>query len=370
MSLDHTLAPEGRDRNQGLDTILGGGLSAGHVFLLEGNPGTGKTTIALRFLIEGAAQGERGLYITLSETEPELRLSAASHGWTIGEGIEIFELSRRKACSMPTSSRACSIPPISNSARRPSSSSQAFERVRPTRVVLDSLSEIRLLAQSSLRYRRQILALKHYFARPERDRADARRYDRGDTRQDRPQRGAWRDPSGGDGARVTAPSAGGSGSSNIARRAIAAAITISPSGSGGASRSFRAWSRPSIALGSSGGHDQRYPGIRRAARRRRTKQGSSALILGPSGTGKSLVALQFVVAAIARGEKAAMFIFDEEMGLLFDRAQAAGLRPRSACATAGSLHDRAARCGRAVARASSRTACGTGSTRRQRARRW
>lgn len=77
---------------EGLDDVLSGGLSRGHVFLLEGEPGTGKTTVALHFLMAGAKAGERSLYITLSETERELRQGAASHGWTLDENIHIFEL--------------------------------------------------------------------------------------------------------------------------------------------------------------------------------------------------------------------------------------------------------------------------------------
>ena len=76
----------------GLDDVLGGGLSPGQVYLIEGSPGTGKTTIALRFILEGASVGEKGLYVVLSETEGELRAGAASHGWTIGDAVEIFEL--------------------------------------------------------------------------------------------------------------------------------------------------------------------------------------------------------------------------------------------------------------------------------------
>jgi circadian clock protein KaiC len=101
----------------GLDDILAAGLTVGHVFLLEGNPGTGKTTIALRFLLEGAAAGERCLYITLSETEQELRNGAASHGWSIDGNIEVFELARPRACWMRSSSRACFIPLILSSAK-------------------------------------------------------------------------------------------------------------------------------------------------------------------------------------------------------------------------------------------------------------
>ena len=84
--------PKARTGVEGLDDILIGGLSPGHVYLLEGSPGTGKTTIALRFLLEGMGVGERGLYITLSETEQELRDGAASHGWDLGDGIQVFEL--------------------------------------------------------------------------------------------------------------------------------------------------------------------------------------------------------------------------------------------------------------------------------------
>src|SRR3569832_2151234 len=76
----------------GLDEVLSGGLSRGHCFLVEGEPGAGKTTVALQFLLDGAGNGERGLYITLSETEHELRQGAASHGWVLGGDIETFEL--------------------------------------------------------------------------------------------------------------------------------------------------------------------------------------------------------------------------------------------------------------------------------------
>ena len=148
----------------GFDDILSGGLTRGRVFLLEGSPGTGKTTIAMQFLIEGARHGERCLYITLSETEDEMRDSAASHGWTL-EGVDLFELvppesllDEQQRQSLLYSSDL----ELGETTRR---IFEAFERIRPDRVVLDSLSEIRLLAQSSLRYRRQILALKHFFSK-------------------------------------------------------------------------------------------------------------------------------------------------------------------------------------------------------------
>jgi circadian clock protein KaiC len=147
-----------------LDYILGGGYAANHIHLLEGAPGSGKTTLGLQFLLEGRAAGESCLYITLSESREELLQAARTHGWDLG-GIEIFEL----------------VPPeLSLDAEREQSIVYAsdlelgetvrlvmeeVERLAPARVVFDSLSEIRVLAQGSLRYRRQVLALKHFFAR-------------------------------------------------------------------------------------------------------------------------------------------------------------------------------------------------------------
>src|SRR3954465_1988090 len=148
----------------GLDDILSGGFSREHLFLLEGAPGTGKTTIALQFLMAGARAGEKCLYITLSETERELRDGAASHGWALDDGIEVFELLPPE--SLLDSDQQQSLL-YSSDLELGESTRQVFdaiERIQPDRVVLDSLSEIRLLAQNSLRYRRQILAFKHYFA--------------------------------------------------------------------------------------------------------------------------------------------------------------------------------------------------------------
>ncbi|MGE5062891.1 MAG: ATPase domain-containing protein, partial [Myxococcales bacterium] len=146
-----------------LDYILAGGFAAKRIHLVEGEPGSGKTTLGLQFLLEGCEKGERCLYITLSESKEELLHVASTHGWSLG-GIEIFEL----------------VPPeLSLDQEREQSIVYAsdlelgetvqmvrgeVERVAPTRVVFDSLSEIRLLAQGALRFRRQVLALKHFFA--------------------------------------------------------------------------------------------------------------------------------------------------------------------------------------------------------------
>ena len=147
----------------GLDDVLGGGLERQRVFLLEGSPGTGKTTIATQFLITGAAAGERTLYITLSETEEELRAGARSHGWDLG-GIDVFELIPPENLLDEDQQQSLLYSSDLELGETTKRIFEAVERSRPDRVVLDSLSEIRLLAQSSLRYRRQILSLKHYFA--------------------------------------------------------------------------------------------------------------------------------------------------------------------------------------------------------------
>ncbi len=165
MNSNEPIATKAKAGIWGLDNILSGGFSRGHVFLVEGAPGTGKTTVALQFLLEGAKAGEKCLYITLSETERELRDGAASHGWSLDDGIEVFELLPPE--SLLDSEQQQSLL-YSSDLELGETTKQIFEavdRAKPDRVVLDSLSEIRLLAQSSLRYRRQILAIKHYFAK-------------------------------------------------------------------------------------------------------------------------------------------------------------------------------------------------------------
>lgn len=144
----------------GLDTVLCGGLDPERLYLIEGEPGTGKTTLALQFLLEGARRGEKGLYVTLSESERELRLVAKRHGWSLND-ISIFELVPPEPALDPEQALTLFHPAELELSE---TSKLIFDRVaevEPTRVVFDSLSEMRLLAQNSLRYRRQILALKH-----------------------------------------------------------------------------------------------------------------------------------------------------------------------------------------------------------------
>ena len=149
--------------SEGLDDILGGGFDPDRMYLYEGRPGTGKTTIALQFLLEGARRGERVLYITLSETKRELSLVAKRHGWSLA-GVEIFELVPPETTLDPQRELTVFHPAEMELSETTNLVFKEVERINPSRVVFDSLSELRLLAQSPLRYRRQVLALKHFFS--------------------------------------------------------------------------------------------------------------------------------------------------------------------------------------------------------------
>ena len=146
----------------GLDVILGGGLTRDRLYLVEGTPGTGKTTLALQFLLDGAARGERGLYVTLSETEGELRAAALTHGWSL-DGVAIFELVSDAGLD-PDAEQSILHPSEVELGETTRGVMREVDALRPSRMVFDSLSEMRLLAQNPLRYRRQILALKQFFA--------------------------------------------------------------------------------------------------------------------------------------------------------------------------------------------------------------
>ncbi|WP_091742635.1 ATPase domain-containing protein [Phenylobacterium immobile] len=311
---------------EGLDDILAGGLERDRVYLLEGAPGTGKTTAAMSFLLEGARLGEPALYVTLSETEDELRATARSHGWSL-DGVDIFELVPPESLLDEQQQQSLL---YSSDLELGETTRLIFESVeakRPRRVVIDSLSEIRLLAQSSLRYRRQVLALKHYFAKhgatvillddqttdvndktvhsvahgvielqelapeygAERRRVRVIKY------RGRRFRGGYHDFTIKTGGLEVYPRIVASEHrSSFLRTPVSSGVTELDALLGG--------------------------GIER---------GSSALILGPAGTGKSLFAIAFAVAAVRRGEKAALFIFDEELGLLYDRMLGLGFDLRA-----------------------------------------
>ena len=306
----------------GLDELLGGGLFVGQTFLLEGSPGTGKTTLALQFLLEGAEAGERGLYITLSETEAELRAGAASHGWRIGDGIEIFELVTPERMLDPNQRQSLLYSSDLELGETTKLMFEAIERCRPSRIVVDSASEVRLLAHDALRYRHQILALKHRFARqgatvlllddltlepPDKTlhsivhgiiRLEQLAKDYGPERRrliilkQRGQafRGGYHDFS------IE------TGGVSVFPRLIA-------------SEHHTSFNRDPLGSGIEELDALLGGGVER---------GSSTLIMGPSGTGKSVFSLQFIKQAIDRGERAAMFVFDEELGLLINRAEPLG----------------------------------------------
>lgn len=147
---------------EGLDAILCGGFTPDRMYLVEGDPGSGKTTLALRFLIEGVRQGESVLYVTLSETAPELEGVARSHGLSL-KGIRVLELVASEESLSPESQLTIFHPSEVELGETTRAVLEEVERAKPARVAFDSLSEMRLLAQGPLRYRRQILALKQYF---------------------------------------------------------------------------------------------------------------------------------------------------------------------------------------------------------------
>ena len=129
-----------------------------------GAPGTGKTTVALSFLLEGAQRGEQGLYITLSETANELRTAAESHGWQLGDNIEVFEVVPPESLLDADQQQSLLYSSDLELGETTKAVLSATARAKPHRLVVDSLSEFRLLAENSPRYRRQILAMKHFFA--------------------------------------------------------------------------------------------------------------------------------------------------------------------------------------------------------------
>ena len=147
----------------GLDNILCGGLPAGQMFLIDGSPGVGKTTLALQFLMEGVRRDERCLYVTLSESRAELETVAESHGWNLA-GIDVVELSQVESHFNVKAQNTLFQPAEVELASLAKLLVDEFDRVAPQRMVLDSLSEVRLMAQNPLRYRRQILAFKQHFA--------------------------------------------------------------------------------------------------------------------------------------------------------------------------------------------------------------
>lgn len=293
---------------EGLNDVLRGGFPANHIYLLEGEPGTGKTTLALQFLREGVAQGERVLYVTLSETKDELISVARSHGWAL-DGVDIFELLPSGDSLKPESQYTIFHPSEIELNETTAAILAEVERINPRRVVFDSLSEMRLLARDPLRYRRQILALKQYFTPRECTvlLLDDKTSEIGDLHVHSIVHGVVHLEHlaveyGGERRRVRVLKMRGSrfrggyhdfnietGGVRVFPRLVAADHVKDFS-----SEVIESGIKELDAL-LGGGLDR----------------GTSSLLIGPAGSGKSSLAAQFAVCAAEKGEKAAVFIFDE-----------------------------------------------------------
>lgn len=292
----------------GLDAVLGGGLPAHRLHLIDGEPGTGKTTLAVQFLLAGRAAGERGLYVTLSETAEELHGTAESHGWSL-DGIDIFELSA--AADETPEAYTLFHPAEVELQQTVGAVLEAVERHSPSRVVFDSLSEMRLLARDPLRFRRQILALKQFFT----GRActvlilDDRTGPEGDLQLESLAHGV------------------------IALERVAMEY--------GAERRRFQIKKLRGSRFTAGFHDFRiltggievYPRVKYAASSTLPAaepvtsgspeldtllggglvRGTSVLVTGAAGTGKSVLSFQLARSVVARGEHACVFMFDERL---------------------------------------------------------
>lgn len=305
----------------GLDEILGGGLPADCVYLLEGVPGSGKTTISLQFLMEGVRRGETCLYVTLSETEEELRAVAASHGWSL-EGIHIHEVNPGNGELDADAQYTMFHPSEVELGSTTRGILEEVDRLRPQRVVFDSLAEVRLLAGAVLRFRRQVLALKQYFngrgatvllideAQVAEQGMHVHTIVHGVMLLDQ-----LRPEYGGDRRRLRVTKLRGrryrggfhdyeirTGGVQVYPRLVAADHRRD-----GANDPMTSGSAELDAL-LGGGLDR----------------GTSTLIVGAAGTGKSTLSMHFALAAAERGERTAMFIFDESVRSLVTRCNGIG----------------------------------------------
>ena len=306
----------------GLDDILSGGVAADRLYLLEGNPGSGKTTLALQYLRAGVEAGETVLFIALSESIPELKASAASHGWTL-DGIHLYELPVSEG-SLPTETRYTMFRPSEVELAEVTKAVLAeAERVRPKRLVFDSLSELRLLADDPLRYRRQILALKQYFSRHGVTvfLVDDRTGEQRDMHLHSLAHGVFslermESDYGGLRRRLQVSKMRGSEFREgyhdfIIRRGGVAVFPRLV-----ASEHHVEYPREPIESGVEAIDTLLGGGLAR---------GTSTLVLGPSGCGKTSLATQFAVHAARHGKRASMFVFEEGLATFQERSKGLGM---------------------------------------------
>jgi circadian clock protein KaiC len=304
----------------GLDDILGGGLTPQRLYLVEGSPGAGKTTLGLQFLLDGIARGDSGMYITLSETADELVAVGHSHGWDL-EALSICELAGDDDLD-PDSQQSVFHPSEIELGETTRKVMDQVDALRPKRVVFDSLSEMRLLAQNPLRYRRQILALKQFFSARDctvlllddkTSQSDqhlhsiahgvisleqiAREYGKERRRVNVIKmrgirfRGGYHDYTLDTGGIVMYP------------RLVAAEHV----------RDFQ----PMVSSSGSDEFDTLLGGG--------LVRGTNTLLVGPSGIGKTTLSTRCLLAALERGERAAYYLFDEGLGTFFARSTQLGL---------------------------------------------
>jgi circadian clock protein KaiC len=306
----------------GLDDILVGGLPAGRLYLVEGSPGVGKTTLALQFLLDGVQKGERCLYVTLSETRDELDMVAESHGWSL-DGITVVELSQVEDVLAGKAQNTLFQPAEVELTNLSKLIVNEFDRIAPQRMVLDSLSEMRMMAQTPLRYRRQILAFKHHFSR--RDCTvvllDDRSSQAGDTQVDSIVHGIvsmeimplkfgisrrylsvtkLRGSKFREGNHDYVIKSGGL---TVFPRLVAGEHDVAPS-----SELFRSGNDQLDALVGGGLH-----------------AGTGTLFMGPAGSGKSTIAAMYAACAAANGHGVRYFAFDESAFIMINRARLIGL---------------------------------------------
>ena len=310
---------------EGLDAILNGGLVANRLYLVEGRPGTGKTTLALQFLLDGARRGEKVLYVTLSETAQELHQVAHSHGWELG-GELLFELVPPEARLDPNHEQTLLHPSEVELGETTRLIFDLVERVGPTRVVFDSMSEMRLLARNSLFYRRQVLSLKHFFSQRQ--------------------------------CTVLLLDDQTSASYDLQLHSIAHAVILleqPPREYGIERRRLRVGKMRGVRF-RGGFHDfaietgglRVFPRLIASGYRSEIPKtemssgipeldellggglvrGTSTLLIGPAGSGKSSLATQYAISAAEQGGRALVLSFDEGLGTFTTRCHSLGLPVR------------------------------------------